>query len=192
VEEKSFDELMEKAEREENDFIFADRFFFGIHFEKQLQKLFKTLPEIQVAVVMYGACDKYLGFRYHLNSVDSVITAMEDSRHLYTAVTNIINFGKQTFPDNVREGIRLREHITERQLCRELTEKEDFILKRMAEGKTMKEIGSEMKCTSSTVAAHMFRARKKIGALNNIDAIRICLTAGLIQTKEGVGYDCKS
>lgn len=191
VEETSVEALIGTADRQEHGFVFADRFFFGIHFEAQLERLYRTLPEVNVAVVMFGDCDKYLGFRFHLNSIDSVISNMEDSRHLYAAVTNIINFGKQTYPDNVREGLRLREHITDRKLCRGLTEKEDFVLRRLAEGRAIKEIGREMKCNSSTVSSHLFNARKKIGASNNIDAIRICLTAGLIQAEEGACYGRK-
>jgi DNA-binding CsgD family transcriptional regulator len=65
-----------------------------------------------------------------------------------------------------RERANHRERLTDRQ--RE-------VLQLVAEGKTMKEIGSILQMSPRTVASHKYKMMKKIGATSTVELVRYAI-----------------
>jgi len=185
-------ELLEELNEDDDITIISDRFYFGIQFEKEIKRVFQKAPRSTLVMAMYGECPKSFAYRMYKCSVNTLVTHMEDRKAFHRIMRNLLFSGIEYYPEHIREGIHNREHIMQAELSRPVTEREELIIRRLASGKTLKEIGKETNCAASTIASHMYKFRKKVGAANNIEAVRICLLSGILPTQEGTDYDGQS
>jgi DNA-binding NarL/FixJ family response regulator len=90
----------------------------------------------------------------------------------------------------IREALRGRSYVTpltERQLqeqfirdpefdhAKSLTPRQREVLKLLAEGKTMKEVATELNVTPRTVAFHKYKIMEEFGLRNNSDLVKLAL-----------------
>jgi DNA-binding NarL/FixJ family response regulator len=90
----------------------------------------------------------------------------------------------------IREALRGRSYVTpltERQLqeqfirdpefdhSKALTPRQREVLKLLAEGKTMKQVASELNVTPRTVAFHKYKIMEEFGLRNNSDLVKLAL-----------------
>lgn len=186
----------EMAEMITNDkklelYIFADRYYFGLNLEHEITELYKLIPTVKIVFVMYGHCEKHFAYRLYKHCVNAIVPNLEEKESVSTIFRNILG-GKRYYSKEVLEGIEKREHLLCSECLSEINMREQFILKELATGKTAKEIGRDMHLNATTVATHIYRLRKKMGAQNVTEAVRISILSGLIPKVEGQDYDGKN
>ena len=64
-----------------------------------------------------------------------------------------------------------------------LTAREHEILVLIAQGKSGKEIATELNCSPKTVAAHRYKLMGKLSARNSVDLLWYAIRHGLVETK---------
>jgi DNA-binding NarL/FixJ family response regulator len=167
----------------ENQMIFFDRDFLGLNFEDNMRSVFKRFQRIPAAVLMYGSCEPLFEFRLYKQGFNCIIPVFEKKDVCRKILYNFIMGGKNYFPEELHTLINNREYLLFPDCYREITADQIMILKKIAEGQTIGEVSRESKCARGTVASQLFRIRKKLGARTNADAVRICMSAGLLNAK---------
>jgi DNA-binding NarL/FixJ family response regulator len=175
--------------RDEKQMVIADRYFFGAHLEAEVQTLYRKVPNLSIIVVLYGECAKNFGFRLYRQAINSVIPHLEKKREFTKIMTNLLTGGIKYYPETVREGIRNREHLFQRNCIGQITSREITVIRKVSRGMTLKEISKEINLAKGTVAAHLYNMRQKLGAVNNAEAVRMCMAAGIITGREEREYE---
>jgi DNA-binding NarL/FixJ family response regulator len=183
--------LLENLSPEEHQSVFFDRDFLGLNFEDNMRSVFARFQRIPAAVLMYGQCEPLFGFRLYKQGFNCIIPGFEKKDVCRKILYNFILGGKNYFPDEIHTLINNRDYLLFPDCYREITPSQITILKKIAKGKTLDQVSRESKCARGTVASQLFRIRRKLGARTNADAVRICISAGLLNVKSGDFYDCK-
>lgn len=176
---------------EEHQMIFFDRDFLGLNFENNMHNVFERFQRIPIAVLMYGQCEPLFGFRLYKQGFNCIIPEFEKKNDCGKILYNFILGGKNYFPEGIHTLINNRDYLLFPDCYREITPNQIMILKKIAKGKTLDQVSRESKCARGTVASQLFRIRRKLGAHTNADAVRICMSSGLLNVKGGDFYDCK-
>lgn len=183
--------LLADLSPEEHQMVFFDRDFLGFNFEKGMKSIFERSQRIPAAVLMYGMCETLFGFRLYRQGFNCIVPEFEKKKESGKILYNFILGGKNYFPEELHTLINNREYLLFPDCYREITQNQIMILKNIAKGKTIDQVSRESKCARGTVASQLFRIRKKLGARTNADAIRICMSAGLLNVKGRDFYDSK-
>ncbi|QNP61912.1 response regulator [Streptomyces genisteinicus] len=102
--------------------------------------------------------------------VEACRAAMRDESFIYPgAITTLI----RRYLDRAREGESLPE--------RAITEREEEILKLVAEGHTSKEIGDMLVISAKTVERHRANLLQKLGLRDRLELTRYAIRVGLIE-----------
>ncbi|WP_171908752.1 response regulator [Streptomyces nanshensis] len=176
-------EAIEKARAEAPDLAILDIAMPRMTGLQAARELSRQQPEMRILMLtMYdneqyffealkaGAAGYVLKSVADRDLVEACRAAMRDEPFLYPgAVTALI----RDFLSRAREGERLP--------ARAITEREEEILKLVAEGHTSKEIAQILVISAKTVERHRANLLQKLGLKDRLDLTRYAIRAGLIE-----------
>ncbi|WP_211294744.1 response regulator [Streptomyces glaucescens] len=117
-----------------------------------------------------GACGYVLKSVADRDLVDACRAAMRDEPFLYPGVENTLI---RRYLDHVAQGRPLPEKA--------ITNREEEILKLVAEGHSSKEIGELLVISAKTVERHRANLLQKLGLRDRVELTRYAIRAGLIE-----------
>jgi DNA-binding NarL/FixJ family response regulator len=117
-----------------------------------------------------GACGYVLKSAADHDLVAACRAAMRDEPFLYTGVASVL---VRDFLDRMRRGERIPRAI--------LTERENQVVKLIAEGNSSKEIAAQLVISIKTVERHRANVLTKLGMRDRTDLTRYAVRAGLIE-----------
>ncbi len=122
------------------------------------------------AALQAGACGYVLKSAADEDLVTACRSAMRDQPFLYAGVASAL---VRDFLDRMRRGERMPRGI--------LTEREDEVVKLIAEGHSSKEIAAELVISVKTVERHRANILAKLGMRDRTELTRYAVRAGLIE-----------
>lgn len=109
-------------------------------------------------------------------AVEGVILQDSSPEEILSALRSIIN-GETVQPEEVRAAID--ELVDNKRMLGDLSEREQQVLKLMAEGKTNSQISDELYITVNTVRFHLANIYQKLGVSNRTEAANYYLRQGI-------------
>ncbi|SCK19397.1 two component transcriptional regulator, LuxR family [Streptomyces sp. WMMB 714] len=176
-------EAIEKARAERPDLAILDIAMPRLTGLQAARELSRHLPDMRILILTMYDSEQYFfealksgAAGYVLKSVadrdlvEACRAAMRDEPFLYPgAVTALI----RNYLDRARDGDKLP--------ARAITDREEEILKLVAEGHTSKEIADLLLISAKTVERHRANLLQKLGLRDRLELTRYAIRAGLIE-----------
>jgi len=139
------------------------------YFEFLSQELSKYLKDnhVRIKFLVMGAKNKNNVDYYIKQGADGYLYEDTDMNSLLKAYQDIKN-DKVYFPEDITQS--LLKNISKEQ--RQLTNKEEQLMKYISEGLSAKEIARKINCSANTVNVHKFNMKMKLNIKSNAELFR--------------------
>lgn len=179
----SWNELYEAVNENTRAVVF-DRMFLGANFEGDIDRLLNIRHNVPMCVLMYDRCMDIFGYRLYKLGFNCLIDGYGETKH--NIFKNFLMDGIKHFPEKVMRFIDNRDYVLFNDCMGKVSDEQLEMLRRAAVGETYEQIAAHFNLAAGTVGSHMSRLRKKIGAVNNTQAVQICGGAGFLEMRGGV------
>lgn len=146
----------------------------GIDAGRQVKRL---LPSIKL-LYLTMTHDEELAVELLHQGASGYLVKTCASSELVTAIREILRGNHYLSSELSRE--RLDHCRWEKRYTQQVSERQRDVLRLLAEGKQMKEVGDILNITSRTVAFHKYKAMEALGISNNADLIRYAVREHLL------------
>jgi DNA-binding NarL/FixJ family response regulator len=147
----------------------------------EILKSIRTIePKVPVLVLSMVPISQYVR-RILQAGVSGYLTKAEPAEELLKAVKTIMRGLKYFSPEVQQELPDLIDESVERPKHNELSNREYEILRRLASGKSSKEIAREYKLTVNTVNSYRKRVLSKLHAKSNLELVKYAYEHGIVE-----------
>jgi DNA-binding NarL/FixJ family response regulator len=140
------------------------------------QQLKKLLPSVKLVYLTMNQ-DADLAAEAFRHGASAYLLKTCAASELTTAVREVLK-GKSYLSPAIAKGavdFLLKQGKADVEECDQLTERQREVLQLLAEGKSMKEVGSVLNVTTRTVAFHKYRIMEVLGARSNAELVRYAI-----------------
>ena len=141
------------------------------------------MGETRIAVFADDLTDRQLDLLVH-NRVSAMLSRRDSMRNLNEQLLRIVA-GEQTLSPMLHDRIQLTAGGEFRCLAsvhlKKLTDRQWDVLLRIAEGRRVSEVASDLDISPKAVESHKYRIMKTLGASDRVDLCRWAIREGLIE-----------
>lgn len=174
----TFEEVLAVMYERNVDLLIIGKLTLGFDIEKRTAELMKINPCLRILCICLMKCAKHFGLRMYRAGIKGMFIDSAYELKFKECVRRLLN-GKISFPEEITEGIKNREHIHNAELNGRITGREMEVLMTMMDGSTLKQASDRMHIAVGTLSAMRSRILRKLGAESFADAIVIALQYGI-------------
>lgn len=148
----------------------------GIELLKQIKSEFKSIP---VLILSMHSEDQY-AIRAMKNGASGYLTKDSAPDLLATAIQKVLNGGRFITPELAEKLVNAIDQDSDSPSHDTLSDREFEVLRYIAEGKGVSEIGEILHLSTKTISTYRARLLQKMGLKNNSEIIHYALKNGII------------
>lgn len=173
-------ELLEKMRSDQWDVIVLDISMPGRGGLDILKQLKSERPKLPVLMLTIHPEDQY-AVRVLRAGASGYLTKESAPDHLVEAIRKVARGGKYISPHLAERLAFNLESISERPLHEALSDREFQVLRLIASGKTVKEIGEELSLSVKTISTYRTRILEKMKMKNNAEMTHYAIQQKLVE-----------
>lgn len=173
-------ELLEKMRSDQWDVIVLDISMPGRGGLDILKQLKSERPKLPVLMLTIHPEDQY-AVRVLRAGASGYLTKESAPDHLVEAIRKVARGGKYISPHLAERLAFNLESISERPLHEALSDREFQVLRLIASGKTVKEIGEELSLSVKTISTYRSRILEKMKMKNNAEMTHYAIQQKLVE-----------
>lgn len=173
-------ELLEKMRSDQWDVIVLDISMPGRGGLDILKQLKSERPKLPVLMLTIHPEDQY-AVRVLRAGASGYLTKESAPDHLVEAIRKVARGGKYISPHLAERLAFNLESISERPLHEALSDREFQVLRLIASGKTVKEIGEELSLSVKTISTYRTRILEKMRMKNNAEMTHYAIQQKLVE-----------
>ena len=144
-----------------------------------IQALKSSNKDIRILVITMYDNEEY-ALRVLQMGVSGYMVKYSSSKILLQGIKRIMA-GKVFIPDNMRDEVTLKMLNESANLTTQLSDRELQVFIGLANGKSNKELASELNLSPKTVDTHRSRLMSKLGIKNIVDLVKVAIREGIIE-----------
>jgi len=148
----------------------------GIELLKQIKSEFRTIP---VLILSMHSEDQY-AIRAIKNGASGYLTKDSAPDLLLTAIQKVLSGGRFITPELAEKLVNAIDKDSDSPAHDVLSDREFEVLRHIAEGKGVSEIGEILHLSTKTISTYRSRLLQKMGLKNNSEIIHYALKNGII------------
>ncbi|MDH5217402.1 MAG: response regulator transcription factor [Gammaproteobacteria bacterium] len=148
----------------------------GIELLKQIKSEFRTMP---VLILSMHSEDQY-AIRAIKNGASGYLTKDSAPDLLLTAIQKVLSGGRFITPELAEKLVNAIDKDSDSPAHDVLSDREFEVLRHIAEGKGVSEIGEILHLSTKTISTYRSRLLQKMGLKNNSEIIHYALKNGII------------
>lgn len=148
----------------------------GIELLKQIKSEFRTMP---VLILSMHSEDQY-AIRAIKNGASGYLTKDSAPDLLLTAIRKVLSGGRFITPELAEKLVNAIDKDSDSPAHDVLSDREFEVLRHIAEGKGVSEIGEILHLSTKTISTYRSRLLQKMGLKNNSEIIHYALKNGII------------
>jgi two-component system, NarL family, invasion response regulator UvrY len=176
----NYDEAIEQVKNGKWDIVVLDINLPGKGGLEVLKSIRATESKVPILVLSMVPVSQYAR-RVLQAGASGYVTKSEPAEELLKAVRTVYRGMKYFSPEVQQELPDLIDESIDREKHHELSDREFEILRRLAEGKSPKEIASEYKLSVNTVNSYRKRVLVKLHAKTNLDLVKYAYKHGIVE-----------
>lgn len=177
---ETFRELIEKIGAPDFDMIIADTLILGRHSADNLGKIKDAAPYLPILVYQTTGEDDDLALRMLRHGASGYLSRSSSTDELVAAILKVAG-GRKHISNRIAEKLAFEVDIYARKpFLHKLSDRERQVMFMIAEGKTMKEIASELCLSYKTIVTYRSRVFEKMNMKTNTEIVRYVVSRGLI------------
>lgn len=173
-------ELLEKMRSDQWDVVVLDISMPGRGGLDILKQLKSERPKLPVLMLTIHPEDQY-AVRVLRAGASGYLTKESAPDHLVEAIRKVARGGKYISPHLAERLAFSLESISERPLHEALSDREFQVLRLIASGKTVKEIGEELSLSVKTISTYRTRILEKMKMKNNAEMTHYAIQQKLVE-----------
>jgi len=173
-------ELLEKSRSDQWDVVVLDISMPGRGGLDILKQLKSEQPKLPVLMLTIHPEDQY-AVRVLRAGASGYLTKESAPDHLVEAIRKVARGGKYVSPHLAEKLAFNLESLSERPLHEALSDREFQVLRLIASGKTVKEIGEELSLSVKTISTYRTRILEKMKMKNNAEMTHYAIQQKLVE-----------
>ena len=173
-------ELIEKIKEPNFDVVLVDSFILGGQATDNLKKIKDASPYLPILVFHTTGGDDDFAVRILRHGASGYLSRSSSTNELISAIHKVAG-GRKHISNRIAEKLAFEVDIyTPKPFHHRLSDRERQVMFMIAEGKTMREIASDLSLSYKTIATYRARVFEKMNMHTDTEIVRYAVSKGLV------------